>query len=154
MQKYLTFGHYDVTRIVDIVENMNKPETSIVYYMATGVNKPGERHAYKLVDYGLKDPSTNNTIGQQINKPICLTCNQTNFQCLSNRIRLSKNGNHFVHECLGPDIPSSFIRKSEENSFQHWNRTWETNAKLKLLLSTKLLPTIKTELINRTDYGE
>lgn len=141
------------------MENMNEPDTSLVYYMATGLNKPGERHAYKLMDYGLKNPPINNNITgqqqqQQINQPICLTCNQTDFPCLSNRIRLSKRGSHFVHECLGPDIPSSFIRKSDGNSLHHWNRTWETNEKLKSLLSTKLMPTIKTELINRTDYGE
>lgn len=79
----------------------------------------------------------------------CYTCDHLELkQCLYNRVQLSSAASYYVHECLGPDIPYSTLRASADDAFA---RPWLNNEKLEASLATKLMPTVRTEVINTTD---
>lgn len=151
--KYLTSGEKDVTAILQVTRSMQTGNT-VVYYMSTRDDKPGERHAYSV-----EEPSTKRYFNSHYDLPVkqppevqCYTCDRIEQnQCLYNRISWSKQSTYYIQECLGPDIPFSVLKRADD---QNSTVPWVDNQQLRKNLANKLLPTIKTELINRGDYGK
>ena len=153
-----------MTSILKIVQPQDSNQT-VIYYMSTREDKPGERHAYSV-----QVPSKRISSGhyeslygrprlylgkvkenQRINER-CYTCDQTELSppaCLFNRVQLSRQATYFVHECLGPQIPYSTLRRTDISDFSD---PWLNNDILEDSLSKKLLPTVETVIINKTDY--
>lgn len=153
----LTEGKKDVTSIVRIVET--KDGKTVIYYMSTREGKPGERHAYsvpvprrKVFEKSHLYSSAWPEAAQVRSSQRCLTCDIPELKsCLYNRMQLSRQATYFVHECLGPEIPYSVLRRTDNDAF---SEPWLNNQALEETLATKLLPTVRTELINRSDYGK
>lgn len=176
--EYITQGHKDVTSIVRILKSPTDPSRTIIYYMSTGEGAPGQRH-YRSVELSTSRKVLAPSSKQQQQKPLylgwqneasrsssspsftsssasssslieqCYTCDQIELkQCLYNRVQLSTNASYYVHECLGPAIPYSTLRASSDDAFA---RPWLNNDKLEAALATKLMPTVRTEVINTTD---
>lgn len=81
----------------------------------------------------------------------CYTCDLIEQnQCLYNRVSFSQKSTYLLHECLGPDIPYSTVKRA--NTPENATLFWEENENLKSNLANKLLPIVQTELINKTDY--
>lgn len=80
----------------------------------------------------------------------CYTCDQIELnQCLYNQVQISTEATYYVHQCLGPDIPYSTLRRTDNLTFAE---PWLNNRALQSTLENKWLPTVRTELINKTDY--
>lgn len=70
--------------------------------MATMEDKPGERHLYRVSDVN----------SPLLRIPECLSClegDNTTDTCLYNRAHLSPDFAFFVLECLGPDVPRTYL---------------------------------------------
>lgn len=156
-KNFITSGKRDVTKILKIIPiyNNDGSESNKIYYLATRTNKPGERHVYNVLDKTKWMFNRNNNDGD-VDDTKCITCDQIELnQCLYNRITFSKNGTYYIRECLGPNIPYSTLHLlNDDGGNNNYTREWEMNEKLKMTLSRKLLPTIVTEIINKTDYGK
>nr|XP_046920004.1 prolyl endopeptidase FAP-like isoform X3 [Dermatophagoides farinae] len=154
-KNFITSGKRDVTKILKIIPiyNNDGSESNKIYYLATRTNKPGERHVYNVLDKTKWMFNRNNNDGD-VDDTKCITCDQIELnQCLYNRITFSKNGTYYIRECLGPNIPYSTLHLlNDDGGNNNYTREWEMNEKLKMTLSRKLLPTIVTEIINKTDY--
>ena len=147
-----------ILKIIPFYDN-DDGEYNKIYYLATRINKPGERHVYNVVDKSkwmiTTNRNNNNNDNNNNNTTKCITCDQIELnQCLYNRLTFSHNGTYYIRECLGPNIPYSTLHRLNDDDDHNYTRQWEMNEKLKLTLSKKLLPTIVTEIINRTDYGK
>ncbi|XP_027197777.2 prolyl endopeptidase FAP-like isoform X2 [Dermatophagoides pteronyssinus] len=159
-KSFITSGKRDVTKILKIIPfyDNDDGEYNKIYYLATRINKPGERHVYNVVDKSkwmitTNRNNNNNNDNNNNNTTKCITCDQIELnQCLYNRLTFSHNGTYYIRECLGPNIPYSTLHRLNDDDDHNYTRQWEMNEKLKLTLSKKLLPTIVTEIINRTDY--
>lgn len=136
----LTMGRYETTEII----GWDEPKET-VYFMATPLLTPGQRHLYRL---HLKLNNTHNTnrIYVTSTEPECLTCNNqpNSYQlqsmyydndidkdstnttdptvpykipnnCAYNKIYFSKSYSYYVQECLGPDSPSVYLVETSTN---------------------------------------
>lgn len=93
----MTHGPFEVTEILGWDQNYN-----YIYYMATMEEKPGERHLYRVSDVN----------SPLLRIPECLSClegDNTTDTCLYNRAHLSPDFAFFVLECLGPDVPRTYL---------------------------------------------
>lgn len=158
--EYLTSGHKDVTSILRIVApDSSRSNNTVIYYMSTREDKPGERHVYSVEVTTRKMPLgqyESHLKGSRLYRGKtnhqCYTCDQIELnQCLYNRVSFSTKASYFVHECLGPEIPYSTLRRMDNLTN---SAPWLNNDPLKVSLENKLLPTVRTELINATDYSK
>nr|XP_053643640.1 dipeptidyl peptidase 4-like [Cherax quadricarinatus] len=93
----ITHGAFEVTEILGWDQNNN-----YIYYMATMEEKPGERHLFRVADVS----------SPMLRLPECLSCleaDNTTDMCLYNRAHLSPDFAFFVLECLGPDVPRTYL---------------------------------------------
>ncbi|XP_066974169.1 dipeptidyl peptidase 4 isoform X3 [Macrobrachium rosenbergii] len=93
----ITHGPFEVTKILGWDQNSN-----YIYYMATMEDKPGERHLYRVPD----------VTSPMLRIPECLSCleaDNTTDTCLYNNAHLSPDFAFFVLECLGPDVPRTYL---------------------------------------------
>ncbi|XP_076028317.1 dipeptidyl peptidase 10 isoform X2 [Oratosquilla oratoria] len=97
-----THGKMEVTQILGWDQRNN-----YIYYMGTGEDKPSERHLYRVPD--IPTP--------MLRLPECLSClegDNTTDTCLYNKAHLSPDFAYYVLECLGPDVPRTYL-------FSTWN---------------------------------
>ncbi|XP_071527492.1 dipeptidyl peptidase 4 isoform X2 [Panulirus ornatus] len=102
----ITHGAFEVTEILGWDQNSN-----YIYYMATVEDKPGERHLFRVADSSLT-----------LRIPECLSCleaDNTTDACLYNRAHLSPDFAFFVLECLGPDVPRTYLFSTWSNQGDH-----------------------------------
>lgn len=91
---FLTSGNMQVIEIYGIDYN-----EEIVYFLATGIDEPGERHLFSV--------QVNNR--QQVT---CITCDiNKNGGCRYNAAQVSPSAKYFVFHCLGPDVPRFELRQ-------------------------------------------
>ncbi|XP_069158727.1 venom dipeptidyl peptidase 4 isoform X2 [Procambarus clarkii] len=98
----ITHGAFEVTEILGWDQNNN-----YIYYMATMEDKPGERHLFRVADVS----------SPMLRIPECLSCleaDNTTDACLYNKAHLSPDYAFFVLECLGPEVPRTYL-------FSTWN---------------------------------
>jgi hypothetical protein len=94
---------FDIMEIVSINEN-----TGNVYYMATD-GDPKQRHLFRS--------SLNNHSSFE-----CLTCSISlsyNNRCLYSKVHFSpNNGDKYILECLGEDVPVSYVKSLSNNDYE------------------------------------
>lgn len=92
----LTMGRFEVTEIVGWDE-----KNEIVYFMATPVLKPGQRHLYNI-SLKLNVTENLNRIYLTSSQPTCLTCKMNNLklQPIKNMLALSEPTQHPLHDLL------------------------------------------------------
>lgn len=95
-RKYLTHGPYDIDRLLTY-----DPMSDSLYFEAK-TNYDGERHLYKI----------SHISQMQSMQTHCLTC-YLQEPCSYNYAHVSQwpGARHFVHECLGPEVPVSRMRQ-------------------------------------------
>lgn len=106
----LTMGRFEVTEIVGWDE-----KNEVVYFMATPVLQPGQRHLYN-VTLKLKITENHNRIYLESSQPKCLTCGSNNF-----KLQPIKNVPTAV-ETTQPPILTDLL--SNENNEQNLNLTF------------------------------
>ncbi|KAK2722622.1 venom dipeptidyl peptidase 4-like isoform X2 [Artemia franciscana] len=115
--KPLTFGHFEITRIISFEENRG-----IVYAIGTDVAKPSQRHLYEIQIDG--------------NGFVCLTCNTG---CTWNNARFSSDASYYAHSCNGPNVPEVRLRSATDSHNELLD--WELNLSLKENLKNVSMPT-------------
>ena len=105
------------------------------YFIAFPVGKTFEQHLYRVGDWNSDD----------FKATYCLTCNnsaslnETRHPCLYNSAKFSPSFKYYVHECLGPEVPSTNLRLTSDNSFLDLLQgNAAVNEKLKMLAQPKL----------------
>ncbi|CAG2102575.1 unnamed protein product, partial [Medioppia subpectinata] len=78
----------------------------------------------------------------------CLSCNVSE-KCLFNNAIFSPNGRYYISECLGPDIPTTYLLTVDDNKFIE---TLDINEELRKTFAKTSLPKIKYLTI-RSDKG-
>lgn len=99
--KYLTYGEFDIDRLVSY------DAATDTLYFEVFVNENAERHLYAI-----------SSIGQVAARQTkCLTC-RLDEPCGYNYAHIAPGPRpqYFVHECLGPSIPSTRMRSLLESS--------------------------------------
>ncbi|XP_034934341.1 venom dipeptidyl peptidase 4 isoform X2 [Chelonus insularis] len=123
----LTFGSFAVTKIVGWDE-----DNSLVYYVATLADDPGQQHVYRL-----------STL-EKVFKPECLSCELKNeiegTFCLHNDAELSPDKSRYMLTCGGPGVPEVSIYNSANATKI---LTWEDNKPIAATLAEKSKPTVK-----------
>ncbi|KAG7166627.1 Dipeptidyl aminopeptidase-like protein 6-like [Homarus americanus] len=102
----ITHGAFEVTDILGWDQNNN-----YIYYMATKEDEPGERHLYRVAD-----------ALPMLRIPECLSCleaDNTTDACLYNKAHLSSDFAFFILECLGPDVPRTYLFSTWSNQGDH-----------------------------------
>ena len=147
-----------MTSILRIVGPDSIYNNTIIYYVSTREDKPGERHIYSVEVPGRKMSlgqfdshfKTSNLLYKTKTTDMCYTCDQIELnQCLYNSVSLSTKASYFVHQCLGPELPYSTLRRISNLTDI---RPWLNNNALKATLENKLLPTVRNELIPASNY--
>lgn len=94
---------FDITEIVRLNE-----DTGDIYYIATN-GDPKQRHLYRS---SLNDHSSHK----------CLTCFislSNNNRCLYSKVHFSpNNGDKYVLECLGEDVPVVYVKSLTNDEFE------------------------------------
>ncbi|KAB7507600.1 Inactive dipeptidyl peptidase 10 [Armadillidium nasatum] len=94
----LTHGPFEVTQILGWDHNNN-----YIYFLGTAEERPSERHLYRVSDI---------LTSTLLRSPECMSCfeaeNSTN-DCLYNKAHFSPEFSYFVLECLGPDVPRTYL---------------------------------------------
>lgn len=103
MKNFLTQGLHDVTKIL-----AHRSDIRTVFYEATLVDKPGERHIFSIPDIHSSLPRN----------PHCLTCNQTSRNCSFHEALFSPSASFFVLQCLGPGVPWTEVRTTDDNQIR------------------------------------
>lgn len=124
--KYLTHGQFDVDRIISY-----EPATDSLYFEVK-VSESAERHLYKISKVG--QPAQQQTR--------CLSCKLVDEPCAYNYAHLAPGSapKYFVHECLGPAIPSSRMRLLSDESQLKTQLILGTNRALESLVKSKQMP--------------
>lgn len=100
VKNFITQGQHDVTKIL-----AHHNDTRTVFYAATLVGSPGERHIFSIPDIHSVLPRI----------PNCLTCNQTERNCSYNDAIFNSNVEYFILQCLGPGPPWTEVRAIDGN---------------------------------------
>lgn len=71
--------------------------------MGTAEENPGMRHLYRVSDI---------LTSTLLRSPECLSCfemENSTEKCLFNKAHLSKDFSYFILECLGPNVPRTYL---------------------------------------------
>ena len=104
-------------------------EQHLIYFQATPIGKPRERHLYSVTDNMLGNVS-------------CLSCLVTDSNgdfCSYNFFILSFDNSHYFMSCLGPNVPQHYLYKTEPNEKI---QTLVTNERLSAALAQKNMPKV------------
>ncbi|ELU01683.1 hypothetical protein CAPTEDRAFT_228215 [Capitella teleta] len=133
LKSFVTQGLWDVTEIVGF-----KKETSMIYFISTN-GDARTRHLFKVPlpshSYKMKTPE-------------CLTCYLAP-QCDWVSASFSHDGEYYILNCEGPDVPSSTLK----NTFDDTEIVVEDNAELRSKLENKARP-IREYLYIKDDNGD
>lgn len=122
----ITSGKMVVTKIYHWDETDH-----LIYFRATRVGAPGERHLYTVTDFESGRPGV----------VTCLSCDVTNSRggaCGYNSFKFSKKNSHYTMTCEGPHVPQDYLFKAPSEKIA----TLVTNTYLSESLSQKHLPKI------------
>lgn len=90
---------------------MEKNKFNFRFYLSTLEDRPGERHLYSVSGKKIRFSTFTK----------CLTCHEGN-SCLYNNAIFSPNGEFYVLECLGPDVPKIQIRSIYNQTFGNFEK--------------------------------
>ncbi|CAG2114076.1 unnamed protein product [Medioppia subpectinata] len=127
---FLTSGVFEVKDILNV-----NTESDKIYFTATFPSNPGEKHL-------MSAPLTQSSAAAKA-EPVCHTClintyttDKTNI-CLVSDATFSEGAKHYIHHCLGPNIPQSVIRRTVDDRLLH---TLEDNKRLNTKLKDLSVP--------------
>ena len=133
----ITSGEMVVTEIYHWDE-----ENHVIYFRATRVGAPGERHLYTVTDFESGRPGVVK----------CLSCDVKNSRggsCGYNSFKFSKKQTYFTLTCEGPHVPQEYLFKAPGEKIA----TLVSNNYLSESLSRKHLPKI-SNLDVKIDNGK
>uniref|UniRef100_A0A6G1SG44 Inactive dipeptidyl peptidase 10 n=1 Tax=Aceria tosichella TaxID=561515 RepID=A0A6G1SG44_9ACAR len=104
--KYLTHGEFDIDRLISY-----DVDTDALYFEAK-IGERAERHLYRI--------SQVTQIARRQTR--CLTC-ELNEPCGYNSAHVAPGSKYFVHECLGPSIPKTYLRLLKPRPASAYNQT-------------------------------
>ncbi|KAI0215541.1 Dipeptidyl aminopeptidase-like protein 6 [Lamellibrachia satsuma] len=118
---FLTQGSCDVTEIVGY-----NSERKLIYYISTNFN-PRKRHLFQVsIDH----------FGGGVRPSRCLTCGAPK-ECQYVSASFSQRGHYFILKCLGPGVPTFYIRSTLDDR----EILLENNQDLAEKLTKKAIPT-------------
>jgi len=123
----ITSGEMVVTDIYHWDENLHQ-----IFFRATKVGSPGERHLYTVTDFESGQPGIVS----------CISCDVVNSRdglCGYNSFEFSSGKSYYTMSCKGPHVPQDYLFKSSPNQKI---ATLVTNDPLSAALSDKNLPKI------------
>merc|ERR1719242_1214655 len=103
-----------------------------IYFKATKVNSPGERHLYKVTDFQSGQPGL----------VTCLSCDELNTRggsCGYNSFEFSSDNSYYAMSCDGPHVPQVYMYETNPNTRIN---LLVDNAKLSSDLAVKSLPKV------------
>ncbi|CAG2113813.1 unnamed protein product [Medioppia subpectinata] len=127
---FLTSGVFEVKDILNV-----NTESDKIYFRATFPSNPGEKHL-------MSAPLTQSSAASKT-EPVCHTCLINTYNtdrdntCLVSDATFSEGAKHYIHHCLGPNIPQSVIRRTVDDRLLY---TLEDNKSLKNKLQDLLVP--------------
>lgn len=119
--KFLTNGKYDVVRLLAYYKTNQS-----IYFISTLEEKSGEQHLFAA--------------SSEHHKVTCLSCNMGK-SCLFNNARFSPGAKYFILECLGPSIPRTEMRRTQDNKLLY---VINDNKQLRELVDKRTLPQIQS----------
>ncbi|CAG2112356.1 unnamed protein product, partial [Medioppia subpectinata] len=136
--------YIDLTQLRDYNDSIGKlavhlkpPKviTDYGYFTATFPSNPGEKHL-------MSAPLSQSSAAAKT-EPVCHTCLINTYNtdrdntCLVSDATFSKDANHYIHHCLGPNIPQSVVRRTVDDRLLY---TLEDNKRLNTKLKNLSLP--------------
>jgi dipeptidyl aminopeptidase/acylaminoacyl peptidase len=115
--KYLTHGEFDIDRLISY-----DAEADALYFEAK-IGDKAERHLYQI--------SSVTQIARRRTR--CLTC-ELDEPCGYNSAHIAPGARYFVHECLGPSVPKTYLRLLKPRPAAAYNQ--QTGAPAATLVST------------------
>lgn len=123
----ITSGEMVVTDIYHWDENLH-----LIYFRATRIGSPGERHLYTVTDFESGQPGI----------VACISCDVVNTRdglCGYNSFEFSIEKSYYTMSCKGPHVPQDYLFKTSPNKKI---ATLVTNELLSSALAEKNLPKI------------